>query len=187
MSLARLARLALWSALVTAVAALAWSTRLGTRWPAVYYMTGPSMEPAVHARELFLTWSPPGALDRGDLVIFEFTDADGEYHVLRRLVGLAGDTVAMADGRLFLNGRGVPWPFRVLEPRARTSPFAMVSDLYTWGPWIVPADSVFIVSDTRDHLGWPDSRFIGPVPRAHLIARATRTLTGRRLTPKPPR
>jgi signal peptidase I len=167
--------------ILLSILAIAWGTRLGTRWPAIYYMTGPSMEPTVRARELFVTWSPAGSLVRGDLVIFEFQDADGDFHVLRRVVGLPGDTLAMQDGTLFLNGRRAPWPFRVLAPGARISPFALVSDLYTWGPWVVPRDSVFLLSDTRDHLGWPDSRFIGPVPAGRVIARATRTVTGRPL------
>lgn len=167
------------------ILAAAWSTRVGTRWPAIYYMTGPSMEPTVRARELFLTWSPPGSLARGDLVIFEFEDADGEFHVLRRVAGLPGDTLAMQDGELTLNGRRTPWPFRILAPRARVSAFALVGDLYSWGPWVVPQDSVFLLSDTRDHLGWPDSRFIGPVPTDRVIARATRTITGRPLTRAP--
>jgi signal peptidase I len=173
-------------ALLIAAAALVWVTRGGTRWPALYYMTGSSMEPAVRPREIFLTWSPAEPIARGDLVIFEFSDEDGDFHVLRRLAGLPGDTLIMTEGALVVNGRATAWPFRVLEPRARTSPYARVGDLYTWGPWVVPADSVFLLSDTRDHLGWPDSRFIGAVPRSRVIARATRALSGRRLAPFQP-
>lgn len=184
MTSARLVRAAARTTLIVVAGLLLWGTRAGTRWPAVYYMTGASMEPTVRARVLFLTSSPPGELRQGQLVIFEFTDEDGEeFHVLRRAVALPGDTVAMLEGGVIVNGRRMPWPFRILAPQARTSPYALVTDLYTWGPLVVGRDSVFLLSDTRDHLGWPDSRFIGPVPRNTIIAVAWRTLSGRSLAP----
>jgi signal peptidase I len=126
-------------------------------------MTGASMEPSVRAHEYFLTTSPPGELRRGMLVIFRYEDEDGVFHVLRRLAALPGDTVAMRDGSAVVNGRVRTWPFRIVEPRARRSPLAKVPDLYTWGPVVVPRDSVFLLADTRDIIGWPDSRFLGPV------------------------
>lgn len=161
-------------------AALVW-TRLGTRWPSVYYMTGASMEPTVVAEEYFVAWSPPGKLSRGDLVIFRYEDEDGVFHVLRRLVAVPGDTVSMRAGAAIVNGTRRQWAFRIIEPAAWRSPLARELNLYEWGPWIVPADSVLLLADTRDVIGWPDSRFIGYVPRDDIIARVTRTLSGRRL------
>ncbi|NJD19450.1 MAG: hypothetical protein FIA95_09250, partial [Gemmatimonadetes bacterium] len=125
---------------LAAVALLVW-TRACTRWPQVYYMTGASMEPAVRAHEYFLTTSPPGPLRRGMLVLFRYEDEDGVFHVLRRVAGLAGDTVAMADGIAVVNGRPQPWPFRIVEPRAWRSALARAGNLYTWGPLVVPRDS----------------------------------------------
>jgi signal peptidase I len=149
--------------------------------PAIYYMTGPSMEPTIAPGRLFLARSPPGEIARGDLVLFRFVDEDGqEYHVLRRVAGLAGDTVAMRHGRAVVNGVPQPWPFRIMQPQAWRSPYP-IGNLFTWGPRVVPPDSVFLLADTRDMVGWPDSRFIGFVARADLVARATRRLTGQRL------
>lgn len=144
----------------------------GTRWPSVYYMTGASMEPAVAARSYFLAWSPPDRLSRGDLVLFRFVDEDGEFHVLRRLAGLPGDTVAMADGAVLLNGTRQDWPYRILKPAAWRSALSLEPNLYRWGPWVVPSDSVLLLADTRDMLGWPDSRFIGFVAQSDIVARA---------------
>ena len=168
------------AALLLAAAMLA-ATRGGTRWPAVYYMTGGSMEPTVRAGEHFITWSPPGRLARGDLVLFRYEDEDGVFHVLRRLAGLPGDTVLMRGGAVVVNGRRQPWPYRIVEPWARRSPLARGGDLYDWGPWVVPPDSVLLLSDTRDVGGWPDSRFLGFVARAAVVARATRKVTGEAL------
>lgn len=176
-----LLRLSFWAVIAALAVVAAWSTRLGTRWPSVYYMTGPSMEPTIAAQQYFLAWSPPGTLHRGDLVIFLFVDEGTEFHVLRRLAGLPGDTVRMEDGVVFVNGAAQPWPHQVLTPEMDHTELALTYELFTWGPWIVPPDSVILLADTRDMVGWPDSRFIGYVPRQDILARATRTLKGRRL------
>jgi signal peptidase I len=161
-------RMAFWAVIALFVLGVLWTTRFGTRWPSIYYMTGPSMEPTIAAEKYFLAWSPPGALDRGDLVIFLFVDEEEVFHVLRRLAGLPGDTVAMEDGTVVVNGTRQSWPHQILEPAASWSALALTRNLFTWGPWIVPSDSVLLLADTRDMLGWPDSRFIGFVPQEDL-------------------
>jgi signal peptidase I len=180
-SVARALTVATWVAGAALVAGAAWTTRFGTRWPQIYFMTGPSMEPTVAAEEYFVALSPPGRLTRGDLVIFRYEDEDGVFHVLRRLAALDGDTISMRAGAVIVNGARAPWPFRIIEPASWRSALARDGNLYDWGPWIVPADSVVLLSDTRDMLGWPDSRFIGFVSRDDILARVTHTLSGRRL------
>lgn len=174
-------RLAFWLALTGCVIAGLWITRGASRSPSIYVMTGPSMEPGLGPGEYFLTWSPPGRLAAGELVIFRFVDEDGEFHVLRRVAGLPGDTVEMRAGRVVRNGARQAWPFRILEPKASRSLLSREGNLYDWGPWIVPPDSALLLSDARDIVGWPDSRFIGFVALEDILARATSTLSGRRL------
>ncbi len=98
------------------------------------------------------------------------------YHVLRRVAGLPGDIVAMRQGVVTVDGRPTAWPFRILAPKAWRYPGVRGGNLYTWGPVRVPADSVLLLADTRDAMGWPDSRFIGPVPVTALEAEARRLL-----------
>lgn len=172
---------AVWSGVVMFGLALAWATQLGTHWPSLYYMTGPSMEPTVAAGQYFFASSPAGPLSRGDLVLFRYEEGDEVFHVLRRLVALPGDTVAMDSGVVLVNGMPRTWPFQILQPAASYSPMAIEGNLYSWGPWIVPPDSAVLLADTRDMLGWPDSRFVGFIAMADIPARATRTVTGRRL------
>jgi signal peptidase I len=145
-------RMAFWAVIALFVLGVLWTTRFGTRWPSIY-----------------------------DLVIFLFVDEEEVFHVLRRLAGLPGDTVAMEDGTVVVNGTRQSWPHQILEPAASWSALALTRNLFTWGPWIVPSDSVLLLADTRDMLGWPDSRFIGFVPQEDVIARATRRVTGRLL------
>jgi signal peptidase I len=154
--------------------ALLWETRLFTEWPQIYYMTGSSMEPAVRAHEYFLTSSPVGRLSRGMLVIFRYEDEDGVFHVLRRVAALPGDTILMRAGHAVVNGRDDGVAFRILTPAVHRSELARGGELFTWGPVVVPRDSVFLLADTRDMMGWPDSRFLGPVPVTALEAKAGR-------------
>ena len=167
--------------LVTITLALVWLTRAGSRWPSVYYMTGASMEPTIAAERYFLAWSPPGNPNRGALVIFRYQEGDSVFHVLRRLAAVAGDTISMREGVAVVNGRPQSWGFRIIEREASKSALARGENLYTWGPWVVPQDSVFLLADTRDIIGWPDSRFLGPIPRSDIVAHATRTVRGARL------
>lgn len=53
------------------------------------------------------TMGPIGGLpDRGDVVTFIHPVAG--YHYIKRVIGLPGDTVQMAEGKLVLNGTAVP-------------------------------------------------------------------------------
>jgi len=163
--------------LLLAVLALIWWTQAFTSWPQVYYMTGPSMEPTVAAREYFIATGPVKRLARGMLVIFRYEDEDeAVFHVLRRVAGLPGDTVSLQGGRAVVHGHATTWPFRVVEPRAWRSLLVHGGNLYTWGPVRVPRDSVLLLSDTRDMLGWPDSRFIGPVAIRDIEGEARRVI-----------
>lgn len=156
--------------LLAILAALAVLTRGFTALPSTYYMTGPSMEPTVRQGAWFLARPLVGLPRRGELVVIQHWIDDSLFHVLRRAAGLPGDTVAMRDGLLWVNGRAPGWPARVVEPRAeRRLDGVLAGTIYNWGPAVVGRDSVFVLSDTRDMIGWPDSRWLGPIPR-HRVA-----------------
>lgn len=174
-------RTAAWAGVTALVLAGLFATRFGSRWPSIYYMTGPSMEPTIAARRYFIAWSPPDRLVRGDLVLFRYEDEDGVFHVLRRLVALPGDTAAMDSGVVVLNGVPQRWPFRITTPHVWRSELAIEGTLFDLGPWVVPRDSVVLLADARDMVGWPDSRFVGFIPIEDIVGRATRTISGRRL------
>lgn len=68
-----------------------------------------AMRPGLMAGDMLLVrkatpgWVPP----RGEIVVFHDPASDGQ-RVVRRVVGVPGDRVALRDGRLILNGRQVP-------------------------------------------------------------------------------
>lgn len=94
---------------------------------------------------------------RGDLVVFHAPDS-GDTTV-KRAIGLPGDTVAIEDGVLVVNGR------RQVEPYA--DPDAI--DSVYFGPARVPPGTVFLLGDNRADS--TDSRDFGAVARSELIGR----------------
>ena len=93
---------------------------------------------------------------RRDLVVLR--SASGEL-LLKRVVGVGGDSVGVEDGVLHVNGRAVREPF--VDRR-------LVDSVY-FGPVRVPSGAVFVMGDRRSNS--VDSRTFGPVPLARVVGR----------------
>jgi signal peptidase I len=123
---------------------------------------------------------------RNDLVIFKSVE-EPRLTVVKRVVGMPGDTLAMEDNRLRVNGAAADEPFVL-----RTDPLADHEDpkmrgwqaryltadrdprtyrptLKNWGPIVVPADSFFVMGDNRDNSY--DSRYWGFLGRDRIRGR----------------
>jgi len=132
-----------------------------------------------------VTWSEPG---RGDVVTFP-SPADGQ-RLVKRVVAVGGDVVAMRQGRLVLNGEPLAyaaasapgWPLRpddedrhawLTEDLAGCLHSVMTTDLRPrlrdWGPVTVPAGHVLVLGDNRDNSA--DGRVFGFVPSDRLEGR----------------
>lgn len=126
---------------------------------------------------------------RGDVVTFT-SPVDG-VRLIKRLVGVPGDTVEMRNEVLFINGTPASYqdPQIVAEPMEHGGPvpgirtrervqghertvqfLPVVPARRSFGPLVVPQDSYYFLGDNRDNSA--DSRYIGFVPRRLLIGRA---------------
>jgi signal peptidase I len=145
----------------------------------------------------FTSHSLPGYATpkRGDVTVFVSPPQDESIRIspdqvtptlVKRIVGVAGDTLVMRHGQLTVNGSAVPSPSAFVlpdavadEPQAifawqhqievRGSRFGSpvpAPSLHEWGPLVVPSGTFFMMGDNRDNS--VDSRYYGPVPRANL-------------------
>jgi signal peptidase I len=96
-------------------------------------------------------WADPQS---GEIVVC-FSPEDGK-RLLKRVVGVPGDTVELRNETLFLNAI-------MITPRKRA--------LRNFGPVTVPEGSYYMLGDNRDDSH--DSRFFGFVPRREIVGRAT--------------
>lgn len=134
---------------------------------AFYVVEGNSMSPTlengqlVAVNKLVYKFHPPRS---GDVVVFVTRgDAFGpgpERVFIKRVIALPGDTVAIADGAVFLNG----------EPLHEE--YVDVAAYDDMEPIAIGAGMVFLMGDNRRPGGSWDSREFGPVPMAAVLGRA---------------
>jgi len=98
-------------------------------------------------------WSFP---KRGDVVVFTRPDDpdtpnedDSEIHIIKRVIGLPGESIQVRDARVFIDGHAIE------EPYARWSEGGKFEG--NFGPQVVPEGHVLLLGDNRDNS--KDSRF----------------------------
>lgn len=102
--------------------------------------------------ETLYQWSTP---ERGDVVVFTRPDDpttienESEINIIKRAIGLPGDVVEVRDMKVYINNQVLNEPYARWEDGGiREGNFA---------PQRVPADSILLLGDNRDHSR--DSRF----------------------------
>ena len=93
---------------------------------------------------------------RGDVVVFVFPP-DPTKDFIKRVIGLAGDTIQVKNGAVWLNGEPMPDPHAHFEVAAGDR--SDVSPRDNFGPITVPPGKLFMMGDNRDRSY--DSRFWG--------------------------
>lgn len=130
-------------------------------------------------------WGDP---QRGDIVVF-YSPADNK-RLVKRVIGVPGDSLAMRDNQLIINGDKVEYePIKTEEVslRGELEKFSFIENLSgvnhpvtitpqrpslrSFGPVILPADKYFMMGDNRDNSA--DSRYFGFVERARVVGQAT--------------
>jgi signal peptidase I len=131
-------------------------------------------------------WSAP---ERGDIVVF-FSPHDG-LRLVKRAIGLPGDTVELRAGQLYLNGAAVDysenenvtatsgpqpqptsrWTEALPDHPHRMQLLPAVRAVRDFGPVTVPAGQYFMMGDNRDNSF--DSRFYGAVDRRRIVGRVS--------------
>jgi signal peptidase I len=124
----------------------------------------------------------------GDVLVFDPAHED-EMKLVKRLIGMPGDTVEMRERRLYLNGlpkeepyvewkdgsgegdtedARMAWQLEHLLPGIDPATYRPTRD--TWGPLIIPEGFYFMLGDNRDYSY--DSRYWGLIERWRIEGRA---------------
>jgi signal peptidase I len=117
---------------------------------------------------------------RGDIIVF-LPPHDPHRNYVKRIIGMAGDTLEMRDKIVYLNGEPQVEPYaRHTDPLTDPPAEQMIwqvqylvhrpahwTDYHptrdNWGPLVVPKDGYWMMGDNRDQS--LDSRFMGFIPR----------------------
>lgn len=102
---------------------------------------------------------------RGDVVVLHQITGASERDLIKRVIGLPGETVEMRNCQVLIDGRVLNEPY--LDPTVVT-PTDCGGDYSLEGP--VPPNHVFVMGDNRG--GSQDSRVIGPIDENDLVGRA---------------
>lgn len=122
---------------------------------------GTSMDPTLHDKETMFVnkLKKPENLERFDVVIVKYPGRDGDF--VKRVVGLAGDRVAIIDGYLHINGE------RIVEDYTKDPVIYNNMDEVT-----VPEGTVFVMGDNRNDSMDSRSPSVGPIEYKQVVGKA---------------
>jgi len=119
-----------------------------------------SMQPTLYAGNFVLVNKVAyklGAPSRGDIIIFHYPPDPTQVPYIKRVIGLPGDRIRIADGKVYINDQLFTEPYLTVTTQRG-------------GTWIVPEDSFFVMGDNRNNSS--DSRSWGWVPIQNVIGKA---------------
>jgi signal peptidase I len=123
-----------------------------------FQVEGPSMQPSLHTGEYVLADRLAyklGRPQRGDVVTV-IPNLPGSQEFIKRLMGLPGDTIAVKNGDVWINGGIISEPYIKEPPR------------YV-GTWQLGPDEYFVMGDNRNDSD--DSHIWGSVHRSAITSK----------------
>ncbi len=125
----------------------------------------PSMEPTLEIGDRVLVNKLSyrvGDVSRGDIVVVQLDTEEGEKVIIKRAIGLPGETVEIRNNQVIINGKLALEESDYLEDDAVNADF---------GPVRIPPDELFLLGDNRE-VSDDSSKELGPVPVDRVVGRA---------------
>ncbi len=144
---------------------------------ATYSIPSGSMEPTLKIGDRIvvdkLSYHLHG-VDRGNIVVFSTPpneDCAGPpvADLVKRVIGLPGDTISLADGHVYVNGAVLPELYLPADVRNDTYPGPSGAAYSLHHAYRVPAGDLFMMGDNRPQSC--DSRYWGPIRESTIVGK----------------
>lgn len=132
-----------------------------------HFVSGISMQPNfldgdyIITNKLAVTFNQ---LDRGEVIVVE-NPRKAEQALIKRIIGLPGESIKISQGKVFINGSELIEPYLASDVITPPGPFIQENEEI-----ITPKDHYFVIGDNREHSS--DSREFGPVKLDEIIGQA---------------
>jgi signal peptidase I len=136
-----------------------------------FWIPSDSMEPTLHKGDRVLVNKLSYKLHdvhRGDVIVFKRPEAaksanpdDDIEDLIKRVIGLPGDTIETVDGVIYINDEPLPEPYLPDGTRSDSPPVERQ---------VVPDGHLFMMGDNRGNS--QDSRYFGPIDEDLIVGRA---------------
>jgi signal peptidase I len=144
---------------------------------ATYSIPSGSMEPTLQIGDRIvvdkLSYHLHG-VGRGNIIVFSTPAQENcagppVSDLVKRIIGLPGETISLSAGRVYIDGHVLPEPW--LPAAAQTQTFAgpTAAPFSLHQAYRIPAGVVYVMGDNRTQSC--DSRYWGPVPESTIVGK----------------
>jgi signal peptidase I len=142
-----------------------------------FWIPSPSMSPTLVENDRVLVNKLSYKLhdiNRGDVIVFGRPPTEEPSEIkdlIKRVVGLPGESVSVLDGKVYIDGRELEEPYtNDLPTLIQDCPTTYVPGIDTEQGFEVPEDTVLVMGDNRTNSR--DGRCFGPVDEDLVVGRA---------------
>ena len=127
-------------------------------------VSGESMEPTLHSGDLIIVSRSTDGLERGDIVVCGVKDGLFTKKLVKRVIGLPGETITCRNGHIYVNDMSLDdyTNDEILDPGLLSKPVE------------VPEGEYFVLGDNRNHSA--DSRVYGCFAKSDIFGKMTKLI-----------